>query len=190
MNEEKMVRGKLYDRTTKIEFISDLMNEKRLQITESRFLCFEDAERKKHHIRNYEYERYDSIEALEKEDSYCERDDLWEYIGLCDGTCEENYHEMYEEDLKMIMNPYPDYHGLFPSFDYDGCYDEYFENCYEQDHDDYEDDCDSENEKIYDPIYDPEDYEDYFKNEEKEYESPLSKYDEYEDYEDKFYKKR
>lgn len=74
-----------------------------LKITDTRYICVETPNSERMHLMNYEYRCYDNAADINAENSSYERDDLWDHLGPCDGTCEETY-DFSKDDYDLILN--------------------------------------------------------------------------------------
>jgi len=88
------MKARVYKTTTEFDA-------RRLRITGTRYLCVETPKGKMH-LMNYEYREYDDTADIEKDDYARERDDLWDHLGSCDGTCEETY-DFPEDGYDIIL---------------------------------------------------------------------------------------
>lgn len=74
----------------------------RLRITTTRYLCVEAPDGKMH-LTNAWYKDYDSADDVADPDGYAtERDDLWDHLGSCDGSCVETF-DFPDDDYAMIL---------------------------------------------------------------------------------------
>lgn len=107
-----MMEGRVYKVTESVTKHDHIAGAPGLERRINQYICVKTSTGKKVHLLRWEYETFDSLIDFMKNDSSYERDDLWSYLGDCDGSCESYDFDIDEDDLEWmktgVARPEPD----------------------------------------------------------------------------------